>query len=78
MAAGSGEWQGPTWSTAQMQSLGMQPKRPKRCRRRKSSPGAKRRTFIFTDTARLGGKWGYSTAYTGRASRRGRPRWPHT
>lgn len=51
--------QGPTWSRAQMQSLGIQPRRPNRCRRRKRSPGAKSRMFIFTDTARLSGKLHY-------------------
>lgn len=51
--------QGPTWSRAQMQSLGIQPRRPNRWRRRKRSPGAKSRMFIFTDTARLSGKLCY-------------------
>ena len=55
-ADGSRCEQGPTWSRAQMQSLGIQPRRPNRWRRRKSSPGAKSRTFIFTDTARLSRK----------------------
>lgn len=51
--------QGPTWSRAQMQSLGIQPRRPNRWRRRKRSPGAKSRMFIFTDTARLSRKLRY-------------------
>lgn len=42
-----------------MQSLGIQPRRPNRCRRRKRSPGAKSRMFIFTDTARLSRKLHY-------------------
>lgn len=53
---------GLTWSRAQMQSLGMQPRRPNRWRRRKRSPGAKSRMFIFTDTARLSGKLCYSSS----------------
>lgn len=46
-----------------MQSLGIQPRRPNRWRRRKRSPGAKSRMFIFTDTARLSRKLRYCCGF---------------
>lgn len=42
-----------TWITAQRVSLGKVFNRPNSHRRRKRRPGAKSRTFIFTDTAKL-------------------------
>ncbi len=42
-----------TWITAQRVSLGKVFHRPNSHRRRKRRPGAKSRTFIFTDTAKL-------------------------